>query len=40
MNDRDELLVLLTGLLQRADDRELRFIYVLLNTMLNERGTA
>lgn len=40
MNDRDELLSLLTGLLQRADDREVRFVCVLLRTMLAERGAA
>lgn len=40
MNDRNELIALVSGLLQRADDREIRFIYVLLCTMLSEKGAA
>ena len=39
MNDRDELLSLLSGLLQRADARKIRFVYVLLRAMLDEEET-
>lgn len=40
MNDRDELLSLVLDMLQRADYREVNFVYVLLRTMLDERGAA
>ena len=40
MNDRNELIALVSGLLQRADAREIRFIYVLLRPMLGEKGMA
>ena len=40
MNDRDELVSLVLDMIQRADDREIRFIYVLLRTMLGEGGEA
>ena len=37
MNERDELLPLVLDMLQRADDREVRFVYVLLRAMLDEK---
>lgn len=38
MNERDELLSLVLDMLQRADYREVSFVYVLLRTMLDEKG--
>lgn len=40
MNDRDELLSLVLDMLQRADYREVNFVYVLLRAMLGEEETA
>lgn len=40
MNDRDELLSLVSDMLQRADYRKVRFVYVLLRVMLGEEETA
>ena len=40
MNDRDELLSLILDMLQRAGNRKIRFIYVLLRAMLGEGETA
>lgn len=36
MNDRNELFPLVVDMLQRAGAREVRFVYVLLRTMLGE----
>ena len=39
MNERAELLSQVSDMLQRADDREVRFVYVLLRAMLEGKGT-
>lgn len=36
MNERDKTIGLITDMLQRATDREARFVYILLRAMLGE----
>lgn len=38
MNDRNELLSLMLDALERANIREMRFVYVLLCAMLGDEG--
>ncbi|MBD5152252.1 MAG: hypothetical protein HDT16_07145 [Oscillibacter sp.] len=38
MNERAETISRITDMLQRADAREMRFVYVLLRAMLGEKG--
>ena len=40
MNDRAKTIGLIADMLQRADAREVRFVYVLLSTMMEEGETA
>lgn len=38
MNERDKTIDTIVDMLQRADDREVRFVYVLLRAMLGEEA--
>ena len=40
MSERDKIIGMITDMLQRADAREARFVYVLLLAMLGEEGAA
>lgn len=40
MNERDKTIGMIADMLQRADAREARFVYVLLRAMLGEEETA
>lgn len=40
MSDKDETIGLIADMLQRADAREVRFIYVLLGAMLGEEEVS
>ena len=40
MNERDTTIDTIVDMLQRADEREVRFVYVLLKTMLEGKETA